>query len=124
MDWRVYLVNNCPIVEKTKFLIVFEFPDGVRGFLINSKHHDLLKKNHNKVCVVSILAETNLFLEYDSFVDCSKMIPLEVNHLYSLQGEVCEETRSKIIRSVLACPVLENKLKIHLTQEHSKYLPN
>lgn len=124
MDWKVYLVENCPIIEKAKFLIVFEFPDGFRGFLINSKHHKLLQKNFNKVCVVSIKADSNPYLEYDSFVDCSKMIPLEIHHLYLHKGDVCEETKANIINSILACPVLEQRHKTHLLKVHSIYLPN
>ncbi len=108
MNWRVYRVEKCPGVTpiKAKYLVVFDFEVDIRGFLINSRLHGILKKNHMKPCVAAISSDSNDFLHHNSFIDCSKLIRLEVHHLYDLKGSVCEQTRSNIIKAVTACPVL------------------
>ena len=108
MNWRVYRVENCPGVTppKAKFLVVFEFEIDVRGFLINSNLHAILTQAHMQPCVARINHSTNQFLEYDSFIDCSKLVRLGVQHLYDHKGSVCEQTKKNIIKAVTACPVL------------------
>lgn len=113
MNWRVYRVENCPGVTppKPKYLVVFDFDTDIRGFLINSELHGILKQKHMLPCVAEISSATNPFLHHNSFIDCSKLIRLSVNHLYDLKGSVCEETKDRILKAVTACPVLNYKEK-------------
>lgn len=108
MNWRVYLVQNCPGVTppKAKFLVVFDFETDIRGFLINSELHPILQKPHMRPCVADIPVASNSFLDYDSYINCSKLIRLNAGHLYDWKGVVCEETQTNIITAVTACPVL------------------
>ncbi|MEP1306519.1 MAG: hypothetical protein ABJK11_17250 [Balneola sp.] len=108
MNWRVYLVQNCPEITppKAKYLVVFDFESDVRGFLINSNIHPILQKSHMRPCVADIPVATNKFLSHDSFINCSKLIKLDAGHLNDLKGHTCPKTRVNILKAVTACPVL------------------
>lgn len=123
MDWQVYHVENCPIADKNKFVVVFENDQKYFGFLINSSHHKLLQKSHNKICVCTIDCVANTFLNHDSFINCSQEIILTANHLTDHRGEVCDDTKRKILKALLGCHILPDKYRLPLINKYIQFHP-
>jgi len=116
-DWSVYLIYNCRHTKppKNKYSVIFNFPVGFYGFLINSEIHPFIqKRNHLLPCIADIFCKTNNFLQHDSFIDCREMFDFDAGEIKLYKGEVCEQTKQNIIKAVTACPALELKYKNHL----------
>lgn len=121
MDWRVYHIKAFPylIPPKNKFLLVFQFEDGVRGFLINTGIPKFFKKRGLLPCIATIPCASNAFLDYDSHIDCSKFFSIEKYYLYNIVcAGVCNLTKHRVIKSILSCRTLTPIEKNHILAQY------
>lgn len=118
-DWSVYYIYNSVHTNppKNKYAVIFDMIDGYYGFFINSEIHPfILKRSHLLPCIAGISKSSNNWLDYDSYIDCSKMFDFNFGELVTKMGEVSSDTKTNIINAIIACPTLELKYKNHLLQ--------
>lgn len=125
MDWRVYHIQNFNGVDppKNKFILVFQFENSVRGFLINTNIPKFFEKRGLLPCIATIPSDSNEFLDYDSHIDCSKFFEIRGYYLYDqVCEEVCDLTKHRVIKSIMACKTLSPIEKSHILNSHqAKY---
>ena len=123
-DWSVFYVYNCRHTNppKNKYTVIFTVPDGFLGFLINSEINPFIRnKSYLMACIADIKRSTNGFLHHDSYVDCRQMFVFDDGELIHHVGQVCQATKTNIIKAVIACPVLELKYKNMILKRYGNH---
>jgi len=123
--WQVYLSRNCRHAEpnpKDKYLVIVGFINGTPlGVFINSKIRPYIQKQpHLMVCETQIAQQDHNFLKYDSYVDCTNAYELSSQDLDKHLGDVDENHRETILKSVKDCASIRNKHKKAILASHSK----
>ena len=110
------IVCNIPLIDHPKFLVPLSRRDNlVGGILINSN----INWNVNSTTELAelqypVLRRNNMFLDHDSFADCSQLFPQSydalvdqlVSNSYTHIGKLVEDDLSEILRLVTASPTI------------------
>jgi|SRR5699024_3308131 len=114
-SWKVYYVLNCrhTTPPKNKYVITFKHSNEVYlGIFINSSITDFARRsNHIRPCIVEILEETNPYLHYDSYVNCSSVYRYTIDELVQHVGYVSEDAQMEVKKAITQCPSMKLKWK-------------
>ena len=105
---------------KDKFLVVVQ-TEPLWLLIINSVIHSFVQKNQTLLnCQVKIDCAAHTFLEYDSYIDCSKIIDeIEIDrvhqiltyHFHNSKGKISDAVKTRIIEAVTNNPLLSSNEK-------------
>jgi hypothetical protein len=108
--WNAFHIHSCQhtIPHKSKFIVISCYDGGCLGFLINTKISNFIKNRpplyHSQVL---LKARDYSFLTHDSFLDCSRLYPFDIDELFDGRGRLLESTIKIIKKTVSDSTTLE-----------------
>lgn len=113
--WCIYHIENCPHTKPTpkdKFVAIVCRDLTPMGFFINTNISRYVQKRPVlRACQVYIKALDYNFLNYNSYIDCSKLLPFEDAHLVGGRWSITTKTKSEIKRAVTNSRTIERRYK-------------
>jgi len=102
--WCIYHVKksrHTKPIPKDKFVIIVCIDTNPWGFFINTGINQFIQKRPELLaCQVSIKAASHECLDYDSYVDCTDLLPFEDTELTDIKDKVDQQTQSEIKKAV------------------------
>lgn len=102
--WYIYHIKKCRHTKpkpKDKFVIIACIDTNPWGFFINTEINQfILKRPELLACQVHIKVASYKFLDYDSYVDCTDLLPFEDTELIDIKDQVDQETKVEIKKAV------------------------
>ena len=102
--WYIYHVKNCrhtKPIPKDKFVIIACIDTKPWGFFINTEINQF-KQNQPKLlaCQVNIKTANHKCLDYNSYVDCTDLLPFDDTELIDIKDKVDQQTQLEIKKAV------------------------